>query len=227
MKRLIIVLFISLGACLASLGAQEQFEAKVLEVAGKVEFKSGSGSWRPMKVGMNLAKGTMISTGFKSSAIIQLGDATITVRPVTRLSLEELIKSEKGTQTELFLTAGRVKAEVTPSKVEKVEFSIRSATATASVRGTGFETDGRNLIVTHGMVELKNIWGQFRYVGGGEYSRVEPDSSVSIPLAVNPETGLERLDEVQEQVDAENASNAMPDSIGALETTVDLNLVFE
>ncbi len=227
MKRFTLVLTLFVFSGFFLLGAQEQFEAKVLEVAGKVEYKAGSSTWKPMKVGTMLGKGTMISTGFRSSAIIQLGDATITVRPVTRLSLEDLIKSEKGTQTELFLTAGRVKAEVTPSKVEKVEFAIRSATATASVRGTGFETDGRNLIVTHGMVELRNVWGQFRFVGGGEYSRVEPDSSVSIPLAVNPETGLERLDEVQEQVDAENASNAMVESIGTLNTTVDLNLVFE
>ena len=40
----------------------------------------------------------------------------------------------------MFLMAGRVKAEVTPKEGEKAEFKVKSPTATASVRGTGFES---------------------------------------------------------------------------------------
>ena len=207
MKR--IVLFFTVALLLTvAVSAQSAINAVVLEIAGKVEFKAPGQDWKTAKVGSVITRGTIVSTGFKSTASLKVGEATITVKPVTRLTFEELIKTEGGTQTQLFLTSGRVKADVTPSKTEKVAFSIKSASATASVRGTGFEFDGFNLLVTHGMVELRNNWGQYRNVGGGEYSYLETDNSVSIPIAANPENGLNGLKDLVKQAkmeaDAEN-----------------------
>ena len=194
----------------AAKAAQNSLQATILEVAGKVEYQAPGAGWKTAKVGAVIVRGTMVSTGFKSTASIKVGEAVITVKPVTRLTLEELVRTEGGTQTALFLTSGRVQADVTPSKTEKVSFSIKSASATASVRGTGFEFDGYNLLVTHGMVELRNNWNQYRYVGGGEYSYLETDNSVSIPIAANPENGLAGLEKLVKQAkleqDAQNLS---------------------
>jgi len=41
--------------------------------------------------------------------------------------------------------------------------------ATASVRGTGFEFDGENLLVNHGSVKINDTLGITRTVKGGEY----------------------------------------------------------
>ena len=121
--------------------------ATITEVAGKVECKLPGKEWQSAKTGDVLPAGSLISTGFKSTAILKTEAATLTVKPVTRLSLEELVKSEGTTKTQMFLMAGRVRAEVTPKDGEKAEFKIKSPTATASVRGTGFEFDGQNLFV--------------------------------------------------------------------------------
>lgn len=219
--------------CPGALAAAEgdALRAVVQEIEGKVEFKTPDSAWKTLKVGMEITGGTMISTGFKSTATILLGEDTITVKPVTRLSLDELVKTEGGTRTKLYLTVGRVKAEVNPQKKEKVEFSIKSATATASVRGTGFETDGVNLVVTHGMVQMENNWGQFRYVGAGEYSKIDNDSTVTIPVAVNPENGLEELDQITEQADSENTTTGTGSSDNGgttpVEPTTDIDIILQ
>jgi hypothetical protein len=53
---------------------------------------------------------------------------------------------------ELELRAGRVRVEVAPPSSGKVDFRIRNPTATASVRGTGFDFDAMSLTVYTGTV---------------------------------------------------------------------------
>ncbi|PKL24503.1 MAG: hypothetical protein CVV47_08645 [Spirochaetae bacterium HGW-Spirochaetae-3] len=188
--------------------------ATVVEIAGKVEYQLPGKGWRPAKAGDALPKGTIISTGFKSTAVLKVGTSSITVKPITRLSLEDLIQSDSGSQTQLFLMAGRVKAEVTPQAGKKIEFQVKSATATASVRGTGFEFDGINLLVDKGTVQLRTPSGMIRYVGAGEFSYVSANGSVSVPVAASMETGLDRIDELVDQADSDAS---------ALSQTVPLN----
>lgn len=228
MKRYAWILIVAFSL-VGGISAQAKMTAVVLEVAGKVEYKTPDADWTTAKVGAVILPGTIVSTGFKSTASIKVGEAVITVKPVTRLTIEQLVKTEGGTQTALFLTSGRVKADVTPSKTEKVSFSIKSASATASVRGTGFEFDGFNLLVTHGMVELRNNWGQYRYVGGGEYSYLSTDNSVSIPIAANPENGLNGLADLVKQAkleqDTQNLNTKVSEQSGSnTPATVNLSL---
>jgi hypothetical protein len=178
--------------------------ATVMESAGKVEYQLPGKGWKPAKVGDTLPKGTIVSTGFKSTVLLKVGPSTVTVKPITRLSLEEILQSESGTQTQLFLLAGRVKAEVTPQKGSAVEFQVKSPTATASVRGTGFEFDGTNLLVEHGSVQLRAPHGMTRYVRNGEFSYVATNGSVTSPAAVSAEGGLERVDELIDQADSDS-----------------------
>lgn len=201
MKRTIIV-FLIVAAVLTSVSAD--ISAKITEIAGKVEYSLPGKSWMPAKIGDVLPKGTIISTGFKSTAVLSVGASTITVKPVTRLSLEELLESASGSQTQLFLLAGRVKADVTPQEGKITEFQVKSPTATASVRGTGFEFDGLNLLVDRGLVQLQNPTGMRRSVAAGEFSYVAPNGSVLAPVAVSGQSGLERIDELFEQAEAEN-----------------------
>ncbi|MFP4619424.1 MAG: hypothetical protein ACLFMZ_11330, partial [Spirochaetaceae bacterium] len=47
--------------------------AVVEETKGKVELKASGGSWQRAETGMELGKGTTISTGFNSEAEIAIG----------------------------------------------------------------------------------------------------------------------------------------------------------
>jgi hypothetical protein len=103
--------------------------------------------------GSRIEKNTLISTGFRSTAVIILGESVITVRPVTRLSLEEIIKEQDKEQVSVYLQTGRVRADVKPPTGGNVDFTIKSPSVTASVRGTSFEFDTENLQVDEGRVQ--------------------------------------------------------------------------
>jgi len=184
MKKFLGILILCIAG-ISSLAAAT-LTATIAEVAGKVECKLPGKDWKAAKAGDILPTGSLISTGFKSTAILKTESATLTVKPVTRLSLEELIKSEGTTKTQMFLMTGRVKAEVTPREGEKAEFKVKSPTATASVRGTGFEFDGQNLLVDHGAVQFESGTGMGipQIVASGEFSAVSQTGTVTAPVAV-------------------------------------------
>jgi len=205
-----------------SLAMAATSNATIVEIAGKVEYLVPGKDWRPAKAGDVIPRGTIVSTGFKSTAILRVGTSTVTVKPITRLSLDEILQTSSGTQTQLFLLAGRVKADVAPQAGQTTEFQVKSATATASVRGTGFEFDGINLLVDKGLVQLRTPSGMIRYVGAGEFSYVSVSGGVSAPAAVSLEDGLDRVDELVDQADQESSSAiSAPDSlIGVLDPPI-------
>lgn len=193
-------------------------DAVFSEVNGKVEYQSQGASWKPAHVGDRVTRGTMISTGFKSSAIVKVGPTSISLKPVTRLTLEDLIKTEGGTQTSLYLLAGRVNADVPPQAGETTEFKVSSPTATASVRGTKFEFDGVNLVVDRGTVVLMTPTMQSRKVNNGEYCYVVKGGTVAPPAAVVAGATLDSIRVLVEQSTAE--------SLAPKVETINTNAVF-
>ena len=146
--------------------------AVVKNVSGKVEVKSPGGTWKKAAAGMKLQKGYYISTGFKSEAVLVLGDSQVVVKQLTRMELEELVEKQGTVHTGLNLRVGRVRAQVSSSKGLKQKFTLKSPISTAAVRGTEFEYDGRNLTVYKGTVAFTNPLGQGRLVRAGGASRM-------------------------------------------------------
>lgn len=88
-------------------------------------------------------------------------------------------------QTGLYLVSGKVQVEVKPSpKGEVTTFTVKSAMATASVRGTGFEFDGENLLVNHGSVKINDALGISHTIKGGEYGNGGSRGKMPEPVAV-------------------------------------------
>ncbi len=177
MKRI----FLAVLALLAAATAFPQ-TAVFKELSGKVEYQLAGKEWRPANAGTEVPTGTMISTGFKSMALIALGNASVLVKPLTRLTIDQIVRVEGSEAAKLFLIAGRVRAEVTPESGKKIDFSVRSSTATASVRGSGFDFDGLNLERVHGRIHFVSRIGQSRTLFDGETSRLADDGSVEAPI---------------------------------------------
>jgi hypothetical protein len=174
------ILLLMAGAGLA--GAQDR--AVIREVNGTVEVKApGAAAWERAAAGRELAAATLVSTGFGSTALIMIGDSLVMVRPLTRLSLEEIAADRGGGRVTLNLRAGRVRADVKPPEGGQVRFSVRSPIATASVRGTAFEFDGMQVRVDEGRVYLggENLAGA--YVGAGHSSAVDAGSAAAVAAA--------------------------------------------
>ena len=165
MKRIgTLLVAMLLAAALA--GAQAQ--ARVRSFAGKVEILGAQQAWVPVKPGMSLGLGTTISTGFNSTAVLELGSSVLMVRPLTRLRLNELVARQGTVTTELFLQVGKIRAEVKSAEGLAQDFKVKSPVSTAAVRGTGFEYDGYELYVFEGTVTYSNLTGQSRSYSPGE-----------------------------------------------------------
>ena len=54
------------------------------------------------------------------------------------------------------------------------------------MRGTGLDTDGESIFVSHGSVEFVNAFGISRSVQGGEFTKTSSGASVAAPIAVKP-----------------------------------------
>jgi hypothetical protein len=118
-------------------------EAEIREVTGTVEVqRAGTERLLKAETGMKVQSGDLIITGFKSTTLLKIGDAVLAVRPFTRLTLEEIVQNQGKNAATIFLQSGRVRAEVTPPSGGRTDFTVRSPSSTASVRGDIYEEDG-------------------------------------------------------------------------------------
>ena len=186
MKKINLVSFLILAGI--SIYAQESGVIKDLN--GTVELKaSSSSSFVSAKTGDLVMEDTVISTGFKSSAFIEVGSALLTVRPLTRLTLAE-IRSSAGHETiNMNLQAGRVRVDVNPPAGTRASVSVSSPSATASVRGTSFEFDTRNLIVHQGTVSFRGIAGQRISINSGSSTGTGENGQAINPIAGSSGSG--------------------------------------
>ncbi|MDR2158549.1 MAG: FecR family protein [Treponema sp.] len=163
----------------------------IREVSGVVEIKApGSGNWVPAHRGDILERNTIISTGFKSTAILSLGESVLIIQPLSRLSLEELARRPEKDEVSIRMRVGRVRAAVTPPENGKVEFTIRSPMATASVRGTVFDFDTINLNVREGWVNFSTPVSPALPVKAGAGSSVDEINQAVTPSATITDRAL-------------------------------------
>jgi hypothetical protein len=190
-KRMMLIAGLAFLPGLCALFAQEAGEALIREISGTVEVKApGAAAWAPASRGQALELGAFISTGFRSSALIAVGNSTLSVQPLTRLSLEELVRAGNAEKVDLNLRAGRVRANVRPPEGGTTEFTVRSPTATASVRGTIFEFNGTELRVAEGRVHLSGDGRNGAFVGAGQLARTDTETGRTVGAA---ETAREAL----------------------------------
>ncbi|MFW5769364.1 MAG: FecR domain-containing protein [Spirochaetota bacterium] len=188
MKKLsLILLFLLIG--LSMLAAAET--VSIQNVTGKVEINSGTG-WRPAARGASIDLGTVISTGFGARAVLQVGLSTVEVRPLTRMTVSEYVESQGSVNTSLDLKVGKVRAQVRSAEGTSHNFSIKSTTSTASVRGTELFFDGFSVDVFEGTVSFQmNDSGTRELVFEGESSGGERVLISSTETEVIPPVGGE------------------------------------
>lgn len=164
-----------------SIGYVFALDGEIVTVNGKVEAQSTGGIWAPLKAGDTMTEGTMISTGFKSEATVRLGASLITVKPLSRMTLTQLVEKEDSVDTELYIEVGNVRAEVNSLNNKKNGFTVKSPVATASVRGTVFEV-GEELVVLQGAVVFTSPVGQKRTGTTGQQLNMV-NGTVASPIA--------------------------------------------
>jgi len=146
--------------------------ATVTDFTGKVEYRLTTGDWQAVRTGLTVPLNATISTGFSSTATLDVAGSTIRVAQLTRLTIEELADDGSTVRTGVFVPVGRVRATVTTPAERSSDFRLRTAQSTAAVRGTDFETNGWQIAVSEGVVEFANLLGQSRNVSATQISVV-------------------------------------------------------
>jgi len=155
----------------------------ITSFTGTVELKpAGAENFMPAKAGDKITKDTVVSTGFKSTALINVGSAVLTVRPLTRLTLAEISASANTETLKVDLQTGRVRVDVNPPAGSKNSTSVRSPMATASVRGTSFDFDTQSLTVYSGTVTFQGSQGGAMLVSAGSTSEIKNNGSAVDPV---------------------------------------------
>ena len=99
MKKIKLLFFVFLAILLSPVFS---LDVLVVSAIGKTEVQR-DGFWFPLKQGEKLYKGQMISTGFKSEVVLKIGESNITVRPLTRLCIENLQENDGNHNSQVFL----------------------------------------------------------------------------------------------------------------------------
>jgi len=188
MKRLLITLTLLFAASMVF--AQSPI-AVVRETIGTVELKKpGAADWTAASPGEQIDRATVVSTGFRSTAVLTVGNSTLMVRPLTSLNLEDFLSQNETEMININLRTGRIRVEVTPPAGLKSSFTVRSPASVASVRGTSFEMDTTSIYVLEGTVSyapVDALSARPVNVGAGNESWVDPDTGG----AVNPMVAAE------------------------------------
>jgi hypothetical protein len=154
----------------------------IKELSDTVELKaSGDAVFFPASAGAEVLKNTVISTGFKSTALVEAGSAVILVRPLTRLTLTEIQASQGSETLNMNLQSGRVRVDLKPPAGTRASLGVTSPIATASVRGTSFDFDTRKIRVHNGVVALKGNWGYRVFVREGFSSGIGNSGTAGAP----------------------------------------------
>ena len=128
MRRTLLIITLVLAVSAMSFAV----DARIQSVTGSVYIMNGDGVWDEGVEGMIVQPGYTVSTGFDSTASISMGDSTLIVSPVSRLTIDELTRVNGTVSTDLFLHLGRVRAEVHSAEGLKNDFRLRSTASTAS-----------------------------------------------------------------------------------------------
>jgi hypothetical protein len=184
MKKMIIAFVLTLAALSAATSAFAQ-NGVIKDFTGTVELKTANSTvFVAAKVGDAVSQDTVVSTAFKSTAIIEIGSAVIAVRPLTRMTLTEIRASSESESLNVSLQSGRIRVDVKPPAGTKAIMTATSPTSTASVRGTSFELDARNLHVISGNVAFKGTRGAFTVITTGFDGTVGQNGSAVNPLVL-------------------------------------------
>ena len=167
----------------ASLIFAQSRNVQVVSVVGKVEKQEG-GLWVPISAGEVLSKGTLISTGFRSTATLKFEGSVISVAALSRLTISELIENENSRDTSIYLDAGKITADIKTSDNKRVNFTVRTPIATASVKGTAGMVSALGEVVSY-----ENVWSTSVINADGSQSTKQIPVSQGMHLNVAANAG--------------------------------------
>ncbi|MCR4580687.1 MAG: FecR domain-containing protein [Treponema sp.] len=111
--------------------------ATVSFVRGKAEVNRNN-QWVPLKIGDSIYPEETLSTGFQSEIKIKFNNSVMALGALTRVTLEDLSSSSDKDSVSVFINSGSIRSRVSHTDAKRVNYTVKSPVAVASVRGTDF-----------------------------------------------------------------------------------------
>ena len=205
-KTIYFLLFILVSSSTFALSARLQ------DVKGNVRVKKKGGRFVKASEGAQVTIGTIIQSGFRSSATLVIGKHKATIKALTRVKLRKMNAKSGIENIGLSLRGGKIRAKVN-GKAGKVKFRIKTPTATASVRGTEEEVSygpafGTRITVLEGAVLFEDTAQAARTVSVNNSSVADQGSRPTSPTREAVKEGSTRVsstsnsDNEQEAIEA-------------------------
>ena len=112
---------------------------RLLNVTGDVSIRNASGAWQEATTATDIMQGSEISTGPGSTITMQFEDgSTMVLSELTQIKIDTVLNKNDRLKAQMILKLGELKAKANPLKTLSTDFSVKTPTATTSVRGTIF-----------------------------------------------------------------------------------------
>lgn len=160
-------------------------------LAGTAEVARASAGFAAAADGDLVAAGDRVRTAERSHAVITFFDgSTLTLEPSTTVTVEEVSANGDAISIRISQAIGRTWATVSRLADPNSRFELKTPTATAGVRGTGFITEVRadgssSVQTTDGTVEV-TAQNRTVSVGAGQATTVAPNAAPTAPFTAPP-----------------------------------------
>lgn len=153
----------------------------VVSAKGDASYQAG-GKWKPMTKGLVLAEGTKICTGVNSSAVLDIDQNIVTIKPMTSIKIYKNSLTSTSSDNSIGLQYGAVQAKVKKTAAVKTRFNITTPVATSSVRGTEEAVSfgpvaGMKVEVIEGSIRAHNDNGVSSAISGREKFKMREKTS--------------------------------------------------
>ncbi len=121
---------------------------KIISIKGDAGFLHGNDDWQELSEGQQLTASDQIHTGPESEVTMELISPAfarsnlhghiVVIKSLTQIKMRQFSDPKDINKIELLLKIGEIKAQIHRQETIRVDFSIKTPTATMSVRGTIF-----------------------------------------------------------------------------------------
>ncbi|MBI4858721.1 MAG: FecR domain-containing protein [Candidatus Riflebacteria bacterium] len=168
-----------LSLALVTPAAAQDLACTVTNVARQVEMQRAGGRWTKVEVGARLVPGDQLHTGFKATATIQFPDSSVVqVKPMSFLMIQALEETQGTVKSRIWMRLGEVNAQVGRERAGRSDFQVKTATCTASVRGTRVHRIACHPAI--GTIVRMGGEGRLAVVGNRGRARLGPHGSTGV-----------------------------------------------
>jgi hypothetical protein len=147
MKKLVLTMLVlsTLVCSMAVFAETAKTEYIVQSVTGKVEFEVSAGVWKAVTEGSKLPSTAVINTGINSKLIVKIDSRSVTIKPLQKGTLEELIaKNSASAASGITIGAKATESTVTAdSGTKRTNISTASTRASQATEDIIFEVDDK------------------------------------------------------------------------------------